>query len=186
MGGNRGDAKPLGAADQWPERSDEVRWEPSRLTGSKEVLVETLPEEAAARLREDIQAHGRRIEELRRLMEVAADEIAIHEAVLELAQDDRIISATGEIQGADADLRDGLVTDLARYFTATGTALPSGVTFSPGDPRSQSLRLHAEIRRGGAVMEITWGPDIGFVGHGLVPQLSFVINAPSEGARRSS
>ena len=133
----------------------------------------TTTQNATTQFRKDVYSHGRRIEDLRRLIEVAEDEIAIHVAVLELAGSDQLVSA---IAGSGDDEN---VTDLARYCAENSVGPPEGVSFGPRTGDGATTRFTAEIRRGGALMQITWGPDIGFVGHGLVPQLTFTISAPT-------
>lgn len=135
-------------------------------------------EEAATKLRADTLSHRRRVDDLKRLIQVAQDEIAIHEAVLELAQNDAIISAVNDFGSSAEVQQQGF--DLAKHLDAHNISIPPGVTFVPmeGDDGT-SPTLRAEVRRGAALMLITWGPEIGFVGHGLEPQLSYIVNAPT-------
>jgi hypothetical protein len=136
-------------------------------------------EETSTALRKDLHAHSRRIEELRRLVEVAEDEIAIHEAVLELGRNERIISAIEELRNGETDSRNEIIADFGRYCAQEGIPLPAEVTFVSAAAPDELFPLRAEVRRGSAVMEIIWAPDSGFVGRALIPQLSFIINAPS-------
>ena len=138
-----------------------------------------ISKETSTALRKDLHSHNRRIEELRRLVEVAGDEIAIHEAVLELGRNERIISAIGELRNGETDSRNEIIADFGRYCAQEGISIPAGVTFVSADTPDEPFPLRAEVRRGRAVMEIVWAPDIGFGGRGLIPQLSFTINAPS-------
>ena len=125
----------------------------------------SITEEVPAALRRDVYSHTRRIEQLQALIRAAEDEIAVHESVLELASDARLVSA---------------IIDAGKGgpFSTKNFAVPPGVTLEAG--AGEQPRLNATVHHGGAVMQITWGPDIGFVGHGLVPQIAFTINAPSE------
>ena len=139
----------------------------------------TISKETSTGLRKDLYSHSRRIEELRRLVEVAEDEIAIHEAVLELGRNERIISAIEELSSGETSSRNEIIGDFGRHCAQQGMPLPAGVTFVPAGTDDEPLPLRAEIRRGHAVMEIIWAPDIGFVGRGLLPELSFMIVGPS-------
>jgi hypothetical protein len=136
-------------------------------------------EDATQALRKDLNSHDGRIEELRHLVEIAEDEIAIHEAVLELGRNERLVSAINEFGSSDSGLRNEIPPDFAQYCTEQEIPIPAGVSFVPVGADDEPLPLKAEVRRGRAVMEIIWAPDIGFVGSGLIPQLSFIINAPS-------
>jgi len=138
-----------------------------------------ISEETSAGLRKDLDSHSRRIEELRRLVEVAEDEIAIHEAVLELGRNERIISAIEELRNGEANSRNEILADFGRYCAEQGVPTPAGVIFVPAGSYDELFPLRAEVRRGHAAMEIIWAPDIGFVGRGLLPELSFIIVGPS-------
>lgn len=138
-------------------------------------------EGTAGRLRKDLHLHDGRINELRRLVGIAEDEIAVHETVLELGRNERLVSAINELGSGDSGLRKEIPPDFARYCAEQDIPIPAGVTFVPiGADDDEPLPLTAEVRRGRAVMEIIWAPDVGFVGRGLTPQLSFIINAPSD------
>jgi hypothetical protein len=136
-------------------------------------------QEAAKRLHADIRSHSQRIEELRGLIKAAEDEIAIHETVLMLAQDDRIISAVAELDPGTTDLGEQGAS-LEKHLVARNISIPPGVTFIAGAAGEEARFFRVGIQRGDAAMQVTWVPEIGFVGHGLVPQLSFLINSPSQ------
>ena len=136
-------------------------------------------DDTSTALRRDLHAHTARIKELRHLVELAQDEIAIHEAVLGLGDNERLVSAINEIGSSETGSRDEIFHDLGQYCNEKDIPIPEGVTFVPASADDAPLPLKAEIRRGRAAMEIIWAPEIGFVGRGLIPQLSFIISAPS-------
>jgi hypothetical protein len=137
-----------------------------------------ISEETSTALRKDLHSHSRQIEELRRLVEVAEDEIAIHEAVLELGRNERLISAIEELRNSEPDSWNEVLADFGPYCAQQDIPIPAGVTFVAAGADDNPLPLRAEVRRGRAVMEIIWAPDIGFVGRGLKPQLAFMITPP--------
>jgi hypothetical protein len=130
-------------------------------------------------LHRDLDSHGGRIKELRRLVEIAEDEIAIHEAVLELGRNERLISAINELGSGDLSSGNEVVSDFGRYCTEQKIPIPTGVTFVQAGADGEPLPLRAEVRRGRAIIEISWSPEIGFLGGSVIPQLSYIINAPS-------
>ena len=89
----------------------------------------TISKETSTALRKDLYSHSRRIEELRRLVEAAKDEIAIHEAVLELGDNERIISAIEELRNGETSSRNEIIADFGRHCAQQGIPLPAGMTF---------------------------------------------------------
>jgi hypothetical protein len=120
-----------------------------------------LPEEYLASFRNDIVSHERRIAELRKAIRLAEEEVALHEVILSLAHNDRLISAVGDLYD-ESNLTSKFRSDPLLYCQEENIPLPEGVTLSSVDTEGPSPRLTALVRRGSFDMEIVWERDAGF------------------------
>ena len=99
-------------------------------------------------VREHIRVHEHRIEELRREIYAAQQEVAIHELILDLAQNDPLMTALGRLcENANDGLR--FARDPLRYCREQGISLPNVVTLHAADEGGRTAR-----KRGGSARRI--------------------------------
>jgi hypothetical protein len=114
-----------------------------------------------AALRDDVISHERRIAQLREEIRLAQEEVELHEVVLDLARNDQLIAAIGELY-EDSALTSTFASDPDRHCREGNIPLPEGVTLRPLDTEGPSPRLTAHVRRGTWDMEVVWDREIGF------------------------
>ena len=125
-----------------------------------------MPTEALSALNQDISAHDQRVTELRDAIRFAEQEIAIHEALLDLARNDRLIAAVGELYD-DQGMSSKFAIDPQAYCAQEGISLPKGVALNPVDTSGSSARLTAVVRRGDSEVDVAWQRDSGFSARGV-------------------
>lgn len=125
-----------------------------------------MPTEALSALNQDISAHDQRVTELREAIRFAEQEIAIHEALLDLARNDRLIAAVGELYD-DQVMSSKFAVDPQGYCAQEGISLPKGVALNPVDTSGSSARLTAVVRRGDSEVDVAWQRDSGFSARGV-------------------
>jgi hypothetical protein len=128
----------------------------------------SLPDEHAAALRDDVVAHERRITQLRAGIRLAEDEIELHEVILDLARNEQLIAAVGELYESSG-LTSKFASDPQRHCEEQKITLPEGVTLTAIAGEAPSPRLTARVRRGAWDMEIVWERDVGFVVRPALP-----------------
>jgi hypothetical protein len=120
-----------------------------------------IPEEHVTALQQDVTSHERRIAQLREGIRLAEEEVALHEVVLDLARNDQLMAAVGELY-EDSALTAGFATDPVGHLQHKKVSLPQGVTLSPIDTEGPSPRLIARVRRGSFDVEVVWEREAGF------------------------
>lgn len=120
-----------------------------------------LPENQIAALREGVQAHEQRVADLERAIRVAEEEIVVQRMLIELAQDDQLTSALGELYASPTrawkDPR-----DLVQYWREQGIILPDGATLQSVSMRDDSTSLTLRLLYGEWELEVRWDSERGF------------------------
>lgn len=127
-----------------------------------------------ATLEKDIMSHQLKIAQLREKIRIAEDEIELHEVVLELARNRRLVEAVGEFSGAGNSPSD-FARDPLQYCREENISLPEGVVLYPADSYEPSHLPTARVRRGVWDMEVVWDGKMGFL---VRPYKAFI--APTE------
>jgi hypothetical protein len=122
----------------------------------------TILEEHRVLLRQDIVAHERLIAQRRQEIRLAEQEIALHEVLIELARNDQLLAAVGELY-EDSGLTSTFANDPLRHCQEQDIPLPKGVTLSPVDTEGPSPRLTARVTRGVWDVEVVWDREVGFL-----------------------
>jgi len=117
-------------------------------------------------LEDHIRAHDQRLNELRQAIRAAEDEISIHEALIALARNHRLVAAVEELHDKQAQPSQ-FATDPQAYCTEQGILLPEGVTLNPLDTTGSSARMTAVLRRAGREVQVRWDSKTGFSASGV-------------------
>jgi hypothetical protein len=121
-----------------------------------------LPKEHLDWIRTTVADHQRRIAQLREGIRLAEEEIAFQEMLLDLARNDRLIEALGEVH-EDPSLRSKFARDPLGYCHDNNIPLPEGAMLSAlADEGEGALRLAAHVRHGPWAVEIVWDREAGF------------------------
>lgn len=135
-------------------------------------------------LEDHIRAHDQRIHELREAIRVAEDEISIHEALIALARNHRLIAAIEQLHDKHAQTSE-FATDPQTYCTEQAILLPEGVTLNPLDTSGSSARFTAVVRRAGREVQAWWDSETGFSASGVPNRVVILaaqqILAPGQG-----
>jgi hypothetical protein len=137
-----------------------------------------VPAEQVAALDHSVQVHERRLAELREVLRYAEEEAAVHEALIALARNERLIAAAGEYCD-DANLVSAFAADPHGRLQHEGIALPEGVTFHAISKDEPASRMAAQVRCGAWTVEVGWERERGFfaiLDTRLVRQLPAVVN----------
>jgi hypothetical protein len=126
-----------------------------------------LPSEHLAGLRASIESHEQRLAELRDNIRLAEEEAAVHEALLALARDERLIEAVAQVHD-DPDSR--FARDPLGHCREESIPLPDGVSLNPVDRKTPN-RITANIRRGDWDVEIAWDREHGFAARPLTQEI---------------
>jgi hypothetical protein len=120
-----------------------------------------LPTPQLVALRGGINGHERRLARLREFIRLAEEEAAVHEALLALARNDRLLAAFGDLH-EDAGLTSRFARDPQGYCRQEHIRLPEGVTLHPAERVEASVRLTGLLRHGAWEVEFTWDQEGGF------------------------
>ena len=135
-------------------------------------------------LEDHIRAHDQRLHELRQAIRTAEDEISIHEALIALARNHRLVAAVEALHDMPARPSQ-FATDPQAYCTEQGILLPEGVTLSPLDTTGSSARMTAVLRRAGREVQVRWDSKTGFSASGVPNRIVILaaqqILAPGQG-----
>ncbi len=135
-------------------------------------------------LEDHIRAHDQRLNDLRQAIRAAEDEISIHEALIALARNHRLVAAVEELHDKQPSQ---FATDPQAYCTEQGILLPQGVTLNPLDTTESSARMTAVLRRAGHEVQVRWDSKTGFSSSGVPNRVVIlaaqVILAPGEGTQ---
>jgi hypothetical protein len=121
----------------------------------------SLPTDHMTKLETSIQAHERRIQELSDVIELAHEEIVVHETIVGLARNERIITTISRCYGDDqfaAGLLQAPATGLANH----GIDLPNGVEMIDPPAARPAARLQARLRHRGWDVTLVWDRTTGF------------------------
>jgi len=127
-----------------------------------------LPSEHLADLDARLESHEQRLEELRETIRRAEEEAAVHEVLLELAQNEKLIEAVGE---AHDDPGAKFAQDPHAHCHEQKIPLPDGVSLNPVD-RENPHRMTAVVRRGDWEVEVVWDRERGFAARPLAGYLA--------------
>lgn len=115
-----------------------------------------------ATLEKDVISHQLKIIQLREKIRIAEDEIELHEVVLELARNRRLIEAISDFSEVGSS-SSKFVHDPLQYCREENIPLPEGVTLYPPNSYDPSHLPTARVRRGIWDMEIVWDGETGFL-----------------------
>lgn len=128
-----------------------------------------LPREHLAGLRKSVEDHEQRIAELREVIIPAIEEeIALHEALRDLAQNEELIELVGEVYD-DTNLASSLAGAPQEYLGKKGVPLPENVTLSAVDADESVARLTVTLSVGSTNVEVIWDREAGFFARPLSP-----------------
>lgn len=120
-----------------------------------------LPPEHLSRLAEDLKNHERRLEELRESIRLQQDEIAVHETVLKLGQDKRLLDALNELYDTPATAK-ALRSNAKEHFRSKGVPFPDNADLRVVDDAPDRIALEAELQQGAYRYKVTWSRSDGF------------------------
>jgi hypothetical protein len=115
-----------------------------------------------AALREQTESHTKRLQELRELIRRAEEEAAVHEALVNLAQDDRVLATVME-HCDDPDLVILRVGDQLKRALLAGRRHPQVVSLDLSEGRRTHDRITAYLYCGEWVIEVGWDREKGFI-----------------------
>jgi hypothetical protein len=121
----------------------------------------SLPAGQVAGLASSIRAHEDRIRQLAQIVELARDEIAVHEVILALARDERVLDATDRCYH-DKRFAASVMRAPAAGFTRHGVALPDGVRMMDPPAGDEGRSLRARLRHNAWDVTLTWDRETGF------------------------
>jgi hypothetical protein len=128
-----------------------------------------LPEEHLTGLRKSVEDHEQRIAELREVIIPAIEEeIALHEALRDLAQNEDLIALVGEVHD-DPSLASSLARAPQEYLEKKDVPLPANVTLSAVDADESVARLTVNLSVGSTNVEVIWDREAGFFARPLSP-----------------
>jgi hypothetical protein len=127
-----------------------------------------LPKEHLTGLRESVEDLDQRIAELRKIIRDIEEEIALQQALRDLAQNEQLIEMVGEVQG-NPNLAASLVCAPQQYFGEKGVRLPENVTLNEVTADESGKRLTAKLSVGSRNVEVGWDPESGFFARYLWP-----------------
>jgi hypothetical protein len=119
-----------------------------------------LPDTHSADLRKRLEAHQRRIRVLRTQLRSLQQELAMHEALVTLGQNDALRAALGQLYD-DADHRARFARDPVAYFREHSISLSQGVELRSLDG-SDSRKLSVSVCVGDWEVQVLWDPEVGF------------------------
>jgi hypothetical protein len=120
-----------------------------------------LPEEQLDNLSKAVQSHERRVKELRDLIRLAEEEIAVHEVLIELAGNDKLMAMFSNCYD-DPDSASQLARNPSEYLREQEVALPQELKLNLGTEKNSSDRLMGELRRGAWNITVLWDREAGF------------------------
>jgi hypothetical protein len=130
----------------------------------------SLPERHLAGLRESVENHQRRLAQLREGIRLAEEEVAVHEAILDLAGNEQLITLLANMY-EDRDLTARFARDPVGFCHEGSISLPGCVTLNAVDEAAPT-RLTANVRYGTWDVEILWDREMGFSARPLAGQPS--------------
>ncbi len=137
-------------------------------------------------LEDHIRAHEQRLHQLRQAISAAEGEISVHEALIDLARNDRLVAAVEELQDEQAQTSQ-FATAPQAYCTQQGIPLPAGVTLNPLEINGSTARMTAVLRRAGQEVQVYWDSKNGFSSSGVPNRVVILaeqqILAPGQGTQ---
>jgi hypothetical protein len=119
-----------------------------------------LPEHQINALREGTESHESRLTVLNNVIRLATEEAAFHQALVDLARNERLASAISDYYDGKPEASQFGI-DPTEYCRRESIMLPEGVTLEP-IIRHEGNGLVANVHRGAWEFEISWLPDRGF------------------------
>jgi hypothetical protein len=108
------------------------------------------------------KSHEKRLSDLRSLIRFAEEEAALHEALLELAKNDRLLEILDR-RYADTEFAAEFDADPRACLEREQIDLPEGVELiRTGEDSSSAPRLAAMVYRGPWEVRVEWDDDSGF------------------------
>jgi hypothetical protein len=120
----------------------------------------SLPEEHLAGLRESVEDHERRLAQLREGIRLAEEEAAVHEALLDLARNERLIRLLGKMH-EDSSLFSRFARDPLGCCQEENVSLPKCITLNALEKEAPT-RLTGNVRHGSWDVEVAWDREGGF------------------------
>jgi hypothetical protein len=120
-----------------------------------------IPLEQLQQLREDLKAHEERADELRRHIADMQAEAEVHETIVRLGRDERVMNALGELHDRPEQGK-GIANDPHGYFRQKGVELPPGTTLRVPKAERESLAVEADLQHGPFKFRLAWERGRGF------------------------
>jgi hypothetical protein len=121
----------------------------------------SLPDQQLADLRELGETHKRRIRVLQDAIRAAQQELAVHEVLLGLTQDEALVAALGNLY-ADSSDQATFARNPVQYCAKHGISLPPEVTLHAVQEHGPSTLMSANVRVGDWEIEVVWSRETGF------------------------
>jgi len=120
-----------------------------------------IPKNQLKRLRADLAAHERRLVSLKDVIAQAVEELMVHETVLSVGHDAKVLGALGELCD-QPELADEIADQPEEFFRQRGVAIPRNTRIRIVKERLGTLVVEAELRQGRFEYKLTWDKEKGF------------------------
>lgn len=112
-------------------------------------------------LRPEQPDHAKRSQALNNLLADAESETVLHETLIKLGQDPKILAALGEIYDKP-ELANQLQSDPGTFTQARGIQLPAGMTITATHSAPHSAGVSAHYQAGRLQIRMQWDTENGF------------------------
>src|SRR5712692_9813013 len=123
-----------------------------------------LPQQQLAQLQVDLQVHQKRVASLKTTQADINNELAVHDVILKLGQDPKILAFLDELYNNPA-IADQLKSNPQTYLQSRGIILPPGGTVSASRPTPQSAVIVVSYHIGRFQFDAQWDTQNGFAVH---------------------
>jgi hypothetical protein len=120
-----------------------------------------LPKQHLDRLKKELTGHDRRASELKESLLLQQEEVRVHETVVRLGRDTKLLAALGELHD-DPLLAGKIQGDPLKHFESKGVALPQGAEVVVADASPGSTRVEARLTQGPYRYKVSWARAKGF------------------------
>lgn len=124
-----------------------------------------IPEEHMKNLKNDLIVHKKRLLNLQRDIKHIQEEIDVHEMILELGNDEKIIAVLNELY-EKPKLVKNIIKDTNTFFEKRGAIIPPNATLFVKSKDEKSVVVEAHFKQGPYVFKMIWDSNKGF---SLVP-----------------
>jgi len=124
--------------------------------------MDKLPQEQIDNLISQLQGHQQRLQQLKRQMKTLSEEAAVHEKLVQMGQDQSILSVLGSLYNRP-ELATEAAQNPATFASKRHINLPEGVTVVVVDAKPESLKIDADFAVGPHRLKVRWIRDRGFL-----------------------